>query len=139
MAINKEITKDKRISAEKKKLEKLFKDLEINLGGAEGKGVYKVKDLPIGRLIDRAAFMKVTLEDIEEDINENGYSEMFTQSENVPPYPKRRSCVETYNTMVKNYTAVCKQLQEFLPKSIEVKKDSGLDEFTSFLDRRKAI
>lgn len=147
MAVSKEITKEKRISAEKKKLEKIYKGVEVvlnnNKGGAGQNGgsddtVYKIKDLPIGRLIERAAFMKVTLEDIEADINKNGYTEMFTQSENAEPYERRRPCVETYNTMIKNYTSVCKQLQEFLPKT-EIKKDSGTDEFTNFLNKRKAI
>lgn len=79
MGTNDDLSKDKRISKEERRLRRQFKNIPAEMKGlADG-------------LIRRAAYMRVTLEDYEKDIDENGYVELFTQSEKVDPYEKGAS------------------------------------------------
>jgi len=94
---------EERIKDEDKRLRKIYKDLPAD--------VLKLYD----GLIKRAAFMRVALEDYEKDLNESGHTEMFTQSEKTEPYERERPVVRLYNSMVRNYKDVMKQLAEKLP------------------------
>lgn len=76
MATKKELTKDERISKEEKRLRKIYKNI-----GKDQKAI-------IDGLIQRAAYMRVTLEDMEKDLDEHGYVEMFSQSEKTDPYER---------------------------------------------------
>jgi hypothetical protein len=104
MSTSKELDKQKRIDAEKKKLKGLFKNIE------------KDSKTLIDGLIQRAAYMRITLEDYEEDIDERGYVELFSQSDKTDPYERERPVVRLYNTMNKNYQSIIKQLCDLLPK-----------------------
>lgn len=117
MSIKKDKTKNARIITEKDRLNKIYKDVpEENKSIIEG-------------LINRAAFMRVTLEDMESDLDENGFVELFTQSEKTEPYERERPVARLYNTMNKNYQSIIKQLSDLVPKQ-EVKEESdGFDEF----------
>jgi hypothetical protein len=64
----------------------------------------------------RIAFMQITLEDLERDILENGYSEMFSQQKEIV-YERERPAVRIYNSTIKNYAAACKQLVDLIPAS----------------------
>ena len=96
------IIKEQLINEELQKLTKLFEDI------SEDK-----KKLVTG-LINQAAFMKITLQELQELINENGSVEVFVNGSQVMnrEYPALKS----YNTTIKNYTAVIKQLIELLPE-----------------------
>ena len=104
-------TKDERISAENKRLRSLFKDLP------------KEKLTMLDGLIHRAAYMRITLEDYEADIVENGSTELFTQSEKTDPYERERPVSAIYNRLIKNYQIVIKQLVDALPEQSAV--DAG--------------
>ena len=119
MAIKKELTTNERISTEKKRLTKIYKDI-----GKDQKAI-------IDGLIQRAAYMRVTLEDWESDITENGYVEMFTQSEKTEPYERERPVIRLYNTMNKNYQSIIKQLADLVPKELPRIEDDGFDEFVN--------
>lgn len=80
-------------------------------------------------LIKRAAFMRVTLEDMEEDLDCNGFTEMFTQSEKTDPYERERPVARLYNTMNKNYQSIMKQLSEFLPEDVAGASDDDFEDF----------
>ena len=68
------------------------------------------------KLMDNAAFMAVTLEDLRDSINENGCVSEYQNGEN--QYGTKKSPeVEVYNTMIKNYTTVIKTLCDLLPES----------------------
>jgi len=113
--------KKRRISQEEKRLRGIYKDLPAELAGvADG-------------LIRRAAYMRVTLEDYEQDLDEKGYVELFSQSEKTEPYERERPVARLYNTMNKNYQSIIKQLADMLPKPESdddgVRKDDGFDEF----------
>ena len=99
-----DLEKDKRISKESKRIRSIYKDLPKD-----------VLDLYDG-LIRRAAYMKVTLEDYEADMIENGSTEYFTQSEKIDPYERERPVSAIYNRMIKNYQVVMKQLKDALPE-----------------------
>ena len=120
MVAKKELSKDERISKEEKRLRRIYKNI-----GKDQKAI-------IDGLIQRAAYMRITLEEWEKDIDENGYIEMFTQSEKTDPYERERPVARLYNTMNKNYQSIIKQLTDLVPKE-EPKKneDDGFDEFVN--------
>ncbi len=117
MAIKKEMTKDERISKEVKRLNRIYKDID------------KDKKAIIDGLINRAAYMRIALEDWEIDILENGITEMFTQSEKTDPYERERPVARLYNTMNANYQKIIKQLSDLLPKEEQKEVDDGFDLF----------
>lgn len=96
---------EERILKEDKRLRKIYKDLP--------KDIMKLYD----GLIRRAAFMRITLEDYEYDLNDNGSIETFTQSEKTDPYDRERPVARLYNTMNKNYQSIMKQLADKLPET----------------------
>ena len=120
MATKKETTKDERIKKEVRKLKRIYKNID-----KDNKAI-------IEGLIQRAAYMRVTLEDWEKDIMENGYYEMFTQSEKTDPYERERPVARLYNTMNKNYQSLIKQLSDLVPKEVKVvEEDDGFNDFVN--------
>ena len=122
MATKKETTKDERIKKEVRRLNRIYKDID-----KDNKAI-------IDGLIKRAAYMRVTLEDWEEDIIENGYYEMFTQSEKTEPYERERPVARLYNTMNANYQKIIKQLSDLVPKEVKVVEDDGFKDFIAQRD-----
>ncbi len=119
MARKRELTKDERIKKEGRRLKRIYKDVD-----KDNKAI-------IDGLIQRAAYMRVTLEDWENDIDENGYVEMFTQSEKIDPYERERPVARLYNTMNKNYQSIIKQLSDLVPKPEPKQEDDGFETFLS--------
>jgi len=113
--IKRQKEKDKRINAEILKLRKLFKDMEDG-----------VMDT-VSSLIKNAAFMAITLEDLQETINLDGGISTYQNGENQWG-TKKSPEVEIYNTMVKNHMSIIKQLSDLLPKSQKQVEGDGFDE-----------
>ena len=112
-----DVERENRIKKEKNKLKKQFSKIDE-----------KKKQL-VQRLIENAAFMAITLEYLQDDINMNGCISEYKNGEN--QYGTKKSPeVEIYNTMVKNYAAVIRQLTDLLPEGVE-KTDDGFDDFIS--------
>lgn len=86
-------------------------------------------------LVERIAFMQITLEDLEADINENGATELFSQSPNTPPYERERPSIRMYNSIISNYNKSSKQLYDMIPAGDNNKKNAG-DELLEFLNKR---
>lgn len=80
-------------------------------------------------LMRRAAFMRITLEDLEEVINRDGPVCEYQNGENQWG-TKKSPEIEIYNTMAKNYAAVMKQLVSFIP---EEEEKPQIDEFDKFV------
>lgn len=80
-------------------------------------------------LIKRAAFMRCNLEDMEKDLNEKGFTEMFTQSAQAPPYERERPMARMYNSLNKNYQTLMKQLSDFVDRTEKPPEDDGFDDF----------
>ena len=97
-------TQEDRIQAEVARLNKVLAVLPENK-----------KNLAKG-LIESAAFMKVTLVDMEKDISAKGCVEAFQQSVAIAPYARIRPVAQLYNTVNKNYQTTIKQLNDMLPK-----------------------
>ena len=77
--------------------------------------------------------MRVTLEDMEQDLDDNGFVEMFSQSEKTDPYERERPVARLYNTMNKNYQSIIKQLSDLVPKpDIKQEKDDGFENFINY-------
>lgn len=124
MSTKTEKTKEQRINAEKLRLTRIYKEVP-----KEHKGI-------IDGLIKRAAFMRVTLEDMEADLDENGFVELFTQSEKTEPYERERPVARLYNTMNKNYQSIIKQLSDLVPKQDKTAEvDDGFDDFVAVRKR----
>ncbi len=119
MASKKELTKEERVNKEIRRLKRIYKELpKDTLMVVEG-------------LIVEAADLRVRLEDIRKDLDENGYDEMFSQSENQEPYERERPAARRYIAMNKSYQTIMKQLGDYIPKkTVESKeKDDGFDDF----------
>lgn len=99
MAKAKKIT---RINREKKRLLEIFAGLDEN------------KLRTCYALIDRAAFITVNLEDLEEELNEIGWTETYTNGRNQEGV-KKSAAAEAHISLTKNLSAIMKQLLEFVP------------------------
>lgn len=110
------------IEKEIKRLTRIFKGLD-----------FKKKNTTIG-LIERAAFMRVQLQELEKDINEKGFTELFSQG-NQEPYTRQRPEANIYCSLNTSYQKIIKQLTDLLPKD-ELKKveSDGFDDFVSGRD-----
>lgn len=88
-------------------------------------------------LIVRAAFMRIELEDLEKDIQENGWTEMFSQGKQ-EPYARARPQGQTYNAVNANYQKIIKQLDSMLPRDEVPPADpeDGFDDFVAGRDDR---
>ena len=99
MATRKEKTKEQRIKSEKTRLRGIFKDLEDN------------KRKLVTPLIEKAAFMSVELDDLQETIEQDGWTSEYKNGENQYG-TKKIPEAETYIAVSKNYAAIIKELTE---------------------------
>ena len=79
-------------------------------------------------LIKNAAFMSVTLDDLQDAMNKNGVISEYQNGENQWG-TKKSPEVEIYNTMIKNHMAIMKQLIDLLPETSSTDKKDMLLEF----------
>ena len=110
------IDKNKTIKKEVNRLKKLFKDLEEN------------KKKLAKSLIENAAFMSITLEDLKKDIVKYGVKETYVNGKDQYGF-KESIESKTYNTMIKNYMNIIKQLNDMMPEQKKIDED---DEFKKF-------
>ena len=97
------IEKNKKIKKEINKIKGVFKEMPKN------------KKEIVERLIENAAFMSITLDELKEDIKKYGVKETYVNGKDQFGF-KESIESKTYNTMIKNYLNVIKQLIDFLPK-----------------------
>lgn len=97
----KEITEQSEI----KRLTRIYKSLPPNqFAIAQG-------------LIVQAARLRVRLNQLWDDIQENGETEQFSQSEKTDPYERERPAARLFTSTDKNYQSIIKQLNELTPPS----------------------
>lgn len=118
-----DISKDDRIMKEIRRLLKIFKGLPTK------------RRAVLDGLIRRAAYMRISLEDMEADLNENGFVEFFSQSDKCDPYERERPIARQYNAVNKNYQNVMKMLNDTL--KAEPDEKPGGDDFQNFLQERE--
>lgn len=95
-------SKESNIKSEIKRLKKIFANLPQDAAAVAEK------------LIENAAFMAVSLRELQEIINDKGYTEEYQNGENQYGV-KKSSEVDVYNTMIKNFNTTMKQLIDLLP------------------------
>lgn len=120
----KQQSKDKRIKKEEQHLKQLYRDFDGD------------KKTVVSGLIQRAAYLKVSLEYFEKDLDENGFVEMFSQGDQ-KPYERKRPVADLYNTMNTAYQKAIKQLTDLLPRN-DVKKADN-DGFDNFVNEREDV
>ena len=123
--ISRELTKEERIKKEQARLKRFCKNMD-----AKRKGT-------VEGLIRRAAYLRITLEDFEVDLDKNGFVEMFCQGEKQEPYERKRPVADLYNTMNTSYQKAIKQLTDLIPK--EENKPVSADDFDDFVYGREEI
>jgi len=107
-----------RIKAEEKRLNDIFEGMND-----------KCKETARG-LIKRAAFIQISLEDLEEDLALHGFTELFAQGDQ-EPYPRERPAYKVYCNMNSNLQKIIKQLTDLLPKDDDGGGRGG-DSFENF-------
>ena len=122
--MKKELTKEERIKREERRLNRIFKDIDP-----------KKKNIIPG-LVQRAAHLRIMLDDLAQDLDENGYVESFQQGKDNPPYDRKRPAADLYTTTNTVYQKVIKQLTDLLPKedkSATAAKADPISEFEAFV------
>ena len=124
-ATRKKKTKEERVKVEEKRLLKYLTDVDP-----------KKKNVVVG-LVQRCAHLRVTLDDLAVDLDTNGYTEMFQQGKDNPPYERKRPSADLYTSMNTLYQKAIKQLTDLLPKdtiTTSRQNDDGFDDFINSLD-----
>ena len=123
MARKRILTKEKRIEEEIKRLEGICKDIEEH------------KRATAQGLLEECAFMRITLQDLRNEIDTNGVVDEMQQGSysiiRESPY------IKTYHTMIQRYTTASEKLLSLLPKEECTIVDS--DEFDDFVSEREDI
>lgn len=96
------IKKTTRIQREKNRLSEVFKDMDAN----------KLKVCEA--LIDRAAFITIGLQDLEEELNATGWTETYTNGKNQEGV-KQSAAASAHVSLTKNLSAIMKQLLDLVP------------------------
>jgi hypothetical protein len=115
-----DMTVEGRIKREKMRLRRQFKDV--------GKDTLTTVD----RLVDRVAFLTVTLEDLETVINEQGCTSEYKNGEHQWGMKKSPE-VEAHATMMQRYLSAMKQLLDLRPPTPE---PPDHDPVRAFVERR---
>lgn len=111
-----ELSKNVRISEEYARLASKFVNADKN------------KRAVIESLLQNAAFMAVTLQDLQEIINEEGATEVYQNGEHQHGL-KQSSAMQAYNSLVKNYMNVMKSLTTLVPPEERPQAPTKLEEY----------
>lgn len=120
MSISEQLEREKKIKQEINRIKKLYKDLSRD----------KVK--VVEGLINEAAFMKLTLEELREDLFRNGFTELYENGTQV--INRERPEAKIYSTMIQRYSNIMKQLIDYMPLE---EKEEEQDELMKFLSKGK--
>ena len=112
------IDKEELIKKEVAKLTRIFKSLSAGTKNS------------ITNLINEAAFMSVSLAELRAIINKKGYIEEYQNGENQKGI-KKAAEVDIYNSLIKHYMAIMKQLLDLLPKTEVVVAENIIAKFSS--------
>ena len=104
-----DLSKDQRIYEEYARMKELFSAMPEN------------ELMFCDPLLQNAAFMKVTLEDLQEAINQNGVTDSYQNGANQSG-TKASADLQAYNSLAKVYNALMDKLSAKLPKEIRRSK-----------------
>lgn len=108
---------EKNINAAERKIKAFFKKMELNKK--------KMIEPPIHQL----AMMQVTLERLSAEINEGDIIEDFVQG--AQKFRRETPALKAYNSTIKNYTALYKQLVDLLPNDDAERAGQALMNFAT--------
>ena len=118
------LNKEEWIKKEEDRLNEIFKDIDDK------------KKRTVKSLISSAAFMAISIKELEGIINVKGYTEEYQNGANQRGV-KKCSEVEIYNNMIKNHMSCIKQLTDLLPKNNQTSNSAGDgDDFDDFLQEK---
>ena len=120
LSISEQLEKEKKIKQEINRIKKLYKDFP------------KDKAKVLEGLMNEAAFMRISLEELRNDLIKNGMTELFEQGEQA--FMRERPEVKVYTNFIQKYSVVMKQLIDVLP--VEIKKEES-DALMDFLKKGK--
>lgn len=78
-------------------------------------------------LLDKAEFMEDTLKKLQQRVKDDGV--VTTMCQGNYDIDRENPALKSYNTTIKNYTSVVKQINDMLPIKNNVPKDDGFDGF----------
>ena len=118
MSKSKNKGKDTLVNREIARLTNLFKDIDSN------------RRLTAKGLIEEAAYMRITLQELKVEIDKDGPIDEMQQGDY--SILREHPALKAYNTMVQRYTNIIDKLTNLHPKA-EIKKevDDGFDEFVN--------
>lgn len=123
--------KERKITQRKpsRKLQNELKEIEVEKWNKVFAEISDEKKEVAQRLIEEAAFMKITLDILKVRIQLDGPTYDFKQGkqEMIVENPAQKS----YNTMINRYTTLCNSLFNLLPKDGPKEEDDGFAEFVS--------
>lgn len=99
------MAKDNRIKSYYERVSVYFTEIEEN------------KRSIVESLLQNYAFMSVALQDLQKKIMEEGMTEGYQNGEHQHGI-KQSASMQAYNSMIKNYTLVIKQMIQFLPEGV---------------------
>lgn len=117
----KDITKEERISKELERISQPFLEVDAN------------QKIIVAPLLQNSAFMKVTLEDLQEIINREGVTETYQNGANQRGV-KQSATLQSYNSLIKNYASVTKTLSQLLPPAVQ---EDALQSFFEDITRER--
>lgn len=121
MAKNKKIDKETLISTEFDRLLNIFKDIP------------KDRNELCTNLMQNAAFMVISLQELQTDLRINGWIEEYQNGEN--QYGRKpSSAAQVYNKLISNYNNIIKQLVGLLPDDKQEIAKATVDPMMEFLN-----
>jgi len=115
LSISEQLEKEDKIRKEINRIKKLYKDFN------------KDKARVLEGLIKEAAFMKVELEELRNDLLITGLTELFVQGEQC--FNRERPESKLYTSFIQRYSQVMKQLIEMLPAEEKKQEETNLEKF----------
>lgn len=115
MTISEQLEKEKKIKQEINRIKKLYKDFP------------KDKSKVLEGLINEVSFIRISLEEVRQDLIKNGLTELFEQGEQ--SFNRERPEVKIYSNFMKLYSSAMKQLIDLLPPEIKKEEEDALMNF----------
>ncbi len=110
----------KRIAEELKRMEEFFEDADANQRAI------------VTPLLQNCAFMRTTLEDLQEIILKEGCVEVYQNGQHQSGV-KQSASLQSYNALIKNYSSVIKSILALLP----LQKKSAVFDLINWEPREK--
>lgn len=124
MGISEQLEKEKKIRAEKNRILKIYKNMQMD------KDIIKVLE----GLISDAAFMRVSIEELKEKLIKEGLIEKFKNGSQV--FNRERPEAKAFRDYAKQYDNIMKLLIDLMPVQV---KEEEQDQLTKFIQSKNEV